>query len=126
MTTSTNTIEISDLSHFLTSRERGAEAYQQFQREIEAGEAIISLDGAEVVSASFLDGLLLRLSEHNHLDKVSFDTTNERLRARLQRLSADRGMKIYLYEKGHRKALIPKEVPSGFPSKFSTTKPDES
>ena len=102
-------VDISELSRILTTRGRGTEAYQVFLPHFRKGAVTIDLDGAEIVSASFLDGLLLRLNEGGFLATVSFKTSSPRLHSRLQRLSADRGIDIYRYSDGR----IRKVEPSG-------------
>ena len=126
MTISTNIVDISTISHFLTTRERGIEAYKKFRPAIDSGSVVFDLDAAQAVSASFLDGLLLRLDEYQQLDRVSFRTSSERLRNKLRRLSADRSFEIYIEDDSGRRLLAPRQAPQKMIAKFSPSKLDDS
>lgn len=116
-------LNVSELSRVLTTRGRGTEAYHEFASHFKEGPVALDLDDAEVISASFLDGLLLRLIEDKLLNSVSFKTSNPRFYTRLQRISADRQVDIHRYRDGCVEKIEPLQAPKLLRSKFSGIKP---
>ena len=103
------TVELASLAPRFTTRGRSDEAYAKL-RPVLGGEPIaINLDGIESLSASFLDGLLLRLIEGDHLHNVVFVTRNARTQEALARLSSVRSVDIRLLnEQGKVETVTPR------------------
>lgn len=102
-------IALSDLSASFSTRRRGAEAYDRLLPLLEDGPVVLDLDGTDVMPASFLDALILRLMDSGHTENVFFKTTNTRSKEKLRRLSGLRGVDIFLHRKsGEPEKLEPK------------------
>lgn len=89
-------VDVTDLSSWFTTRRRGEEAYSALLPTLQCGEVVLDLNAADSVSASFLDGLLLRLASGGHLESVLFGAVNPRTLSVLGRLSSIRGIDILL------------------------------
>ena len=102
-------ISLSDLSPSLSTRRRGAEAYDRLLPLLKDGPVVLDLDGTGIMPASFLDALILRLMDSGHTGDVSFKATNVRAKEKLRRLSGLRGVDIFLHrQSGAVEKLEPK------------------
>lgn len=91
------TVAISELSSSFSTRRRGAEAYERLLPLLQDGPIILDLDGIDVMPASFLDALIIRLIDSGHAASVAFKTTNLRAEDKLRRLSGLRDVDIFVY-----------------------------
>ena len=89
-------VELTELSSGFTTRRRGEEAYQRLLPKLRHGAVVLRLDGTDVLSASFLDGLLLKLVNDGHHGNVVFVTSNPLTKTKLERLSGTRSVDIRL------------------------------
>ena len=89
-------IPLVGLSPRFTTRRRGEEAFQKLLPELQGAAIILDLDGTSALSASYLDGLLLKLMHGGYLENVVFQTTNPLTRSKLERLSGIRSADIRL------------------------------
>ena len=102
-------VYLASLAARFTTRGRSDEAYAELRPHLGGGPIAINLDGIESLSASFLDGLLLRLLEGDHLHEVAFVTRNDRTQAALARLSSVRSVDIRLLnEQGEVETVTPR------------------
>ncbi len=77
---------------------------------LQDGPVVLDLDGIEIMPASFLDALILRLIDSGHTDDVIFKTTNPRAEDKLRRLSGLRCVDIFMHrQSGNSEKLAPKE-----------------
>lgn len=81
------TVHVKDLGSPALTRPRGREAGMRLRGERPAGDLVVSLDGLEMLSMSFLDGLVLDLAEAGELRRVTFQTQDSRMRGKLQRVA---------------------------------------
>ena len=116
------TVALSELSSSFSTRRRGAEAYDRLLPLLQDGPVVLDLDGIEIMPASFLDALILRLIDSGHVDDVAFKTTNPRAEDKLRRLSGLRGVDIFVYrQSGNPEKLEPRH-PDALPVHYSDDK----
>lgn len=102
-------VDLASLAARFTTRGRSDEAYAELRPNLGGGPVAINLDGIDSLSASFLDGLLLRLLEGDHLQDVTFVTRNARTQEVLARLSSVRSVDIRLLnEQGEVETVTPR------------------
>ena len=117
-------VDINRLSDTLTTRRWGSVAYAALSPMLEDGEVVLYIDESTNVSTSFLDGLLLRLREADHLRKVSFMTANSQVISVLRYLSGVRSIDIYLLNPQGELEKIPSEPQNPLRAQFATSKPE--
>jgi len=89
-------ISIKELSPSTVTRSRGSEAYTELLDYLKSGEPVeIDLRGQELISMSFLDEMVIKLSSAGLLDKVTFLVTNETIYQRLAQVAAIRCARIF-------------------------------
>ena len=109
----TRTIALRELSSSFSTRRRGAEAYKRLLPLLRDGPIVLDLDGINVMPASFLDALILRLIDSGHAGDVTFKTTNARAEGKLRRLSGLRGVDIFVCrQSGNHEKLEPRRLNS--------------
>ncbi len=102
-------VDLASLAPRFTTRGRSEEAYSRLKPLLGDWSTAINLDGIESLSASFLDGLLLRLIEGRHLPNVLFVTREARTLEVLARLSSVRSADIRLLnEQGLVESVTPR------------------
>ena len=89
-------VALTGLSTGFTTRKRGEEAYEKLLPELLNGPIVLDLDGTDVLSTSFLDGLLLQLKNDDHIGNVVFATSDPLTKIRLERLGGARSVDIRL------------------------------
>lgn len=95
------TIKLKDLSSAFTTRWRGQEAYAKLCPLLEdpTSQKILDLDyGIPRVSTSFLDELLLQLTEGEMLNSLFFRTSNRHTMDCLERVSSVRSWRLHLVD----------------------------
>ena len=92
MTTSI-VIDVRNIAERYSTRDRAEEAYKNLLPVLQTNQQVVlELDSVSSISPSFLDGLLLRLVEHDQ--SIWFKTDNPHTRNRLQRLVLLRNVDI--------------------------------
>jgi hypothetical protein len=89
-------IEVTELAGATVSRPRGAEAYAKLHQLLAQGPLDVALDGARILSASFLDELVLKLQRARELESVTFLVTDESTTRKLERIASIRAAIIYV------------------------------
>ena len=91
-------IDVKELSPVTLTRRRGAEAFGSLQARLGQQDrgVGIDLDSTEMLSASFLDELILRLAEHDLLKKVAFVTREPQTIRKLGIISHERKLTVFL------------------------------
>ena len=117
-----STVALASLSSSFTTRRRGEEAYMELQPMLRAGPVVLDLDDVEVLSVSFLDGLLLGLINCGHINSVIFRTSNARTRTRLERLSGLRAVDIRSLDSRGEVEKLKRRQPYQFEPRFSEGK----
>ena len=115
-------VALAGLSTGFTTRTRGEEAYKKLLPELIKGTVVLDLDGTDVLSTSFLDGLLLQLIKDDHLGNVMFATSNPLTQIRLERLSGTRSVDIQIMNSKGVVRRARKRAYFGVKPKFATTK----
>lgn len=117
-------VSLVELSPSFSTRGRGAEAYESLLPLLNDGPVVLDLNGIEIMPASFLDGLLLRLVEGGYANDVCFMTEDARAKERLQRVSGLRGIEVFVCgPEGVLERLEP-TLPQAPQVQFSSEKPD--
>lgn len=80
-------IHIKELAPSMVTRPRGEEAYQKLQERQQLGPVEIDLTDATLLSASFLDGFVLRLIEAKRLDVMTFVTADPGVQRKLAKVA---------------------------------------
>ena len=119
-----HSVDLVKLCHSFTTRRRGEEAYDALLPELHGGTVELNLDGVDVLSASFLDGLLLSLIGGGHLESVLFRSTDPRTTTRLERLSGVRDVDIYSVDLQGRIQKVKRRQPNHFRARFADRKPE--
>lgn len=88
-------IRVTQLSSRCITRSRGQNAGRKLQRYLEAGPVEIDLDGVEMLSMSFLDGLICHFIEHGNEELVTFRVSDPAVKNKLARLAAIRCVTLY-------------------------------
>ena len=102
-------VDLASLAARFTTRGRSDEAYAELRPLLGDGPIAINLEGIESLSASFLDGLLLRLIAGEHLQDVVFVARKVRTQEALARLSSVRSVDIRLLnERGEIETVTPR------------------
>ena len=97
--TSTSMVDIRELAPSFSTRRRGDEAFCVLEPKLRAGRVIIDLDTVELVSPSFIDGLLFRVQGQGYKSTdVVFRTKRARIRKRLDRIRNLRGIELCVHE----------------------------
>ena len=92
-------IDVRNLSHQFSTRHRGEEAYKKLAPTLSGNQqVVVDFDGVELVSPSFIDGLLLRLIEHRQT--VYFKATKPRILERLKRIGNLRKVTLMIWNQG--------------------------
>ena len=89
-------VSLTELSTGFSTRKRGEEAYEKLLPKLLDRTLVLDLDGTNVLSTSFLDGLLLQLINNDYLSNVVFATSDPLTKIRLERLSGARAADIRL------------------------------
>ena len=118
-----HSVNLADLSASFSTRRRGEEAYERLLPQLGQGPLVIDLDSAELLSASFLDGLLLKLIQGGHADDTWFKTNDDRAKSRLQRLSGLRKVDIYTYGQPAGVSKLEPRQPQRLKTQFTKEKP---
>ena len=104
-------VALSELASSFATRRRGAEAYDRLLPLLKNGPIILDLDGIDIMPASFLDALILRLIDGDRTHDVIFKTTSSRVKDKLRRLSGLRGVDIFMYrQSGNQEKLEPRRL----------------
>jgi STAS-like domain of unknown function (DUF4325) len=88
-------IKVQDLSPVALTRKRGEEAFAIVASAMRGETIDLDLEGAEMLSRSFLDGLIGKLAEAHSLGKVVFVTSDPDALAKLGRIAAQRKVTIF-------------------------------
>ena len=89
-------VNINQLSKPCISRARGNEAGEKIAQLIDQYNSLeIDLQGVELISLSYLDGIITRLLVSNNLEKVIFVTNERQHLDKLSQISSLRGISIY-------------------------------
>lgn len=107
-------VSIKNMVSASVSRARGYEAFQNLASYLSfGGDVEISFEGQDIVSVSFMDELVLRLVEANHLHHVVFVVSTQDLVQKLAKVAAIRDAEIFIRSKaGQEKILVaPKQAP---------------
>ena len=115
-------VALSGLSTICTTRRRGEETYERLLPTLQHGTVVLDLDGTDVVSASFLDGLTLKSANDGRLGNLVFATSDPFTKARLERLSGVRGVDIKLLDARGIARRVRKRTPSAVRPRFRETK----
>jgi hypothetical protein len=92
-------IDVRSLSHQFSTRHRGEEAYKKLAPTLSGNQqVVVDFDGVELVSPSFIDGLLLRLIEHQQM--VYFKANKPRIVERLRRIGRLRKVTLMIWNPG--------------------------
>ena len=101
-------VSITRLAPTTVTRPRGEEAYRNLREYLPAGAVEVDLNSAELLSVSFLDGLVLRLLEANQLDKVTFVASDPGVQRKLSQVAGVRHVEIlFRTEKGGSRRPVP-------------------
>lgn len=88
-------IKVNELAAATLTRGRGAEAFAALAALLPGGPVEVVLDGAELLSASFLDEIVRQLALRGQSDVVTFVTDHATNLDKLARIAANREAKIY-------------------------------
>lgn len=116
-------VSITQLVPATVTRPRGEEAYRKLQASLSAEVVEVDLNGAKLLSFSFLDGLILQLLEANELGKVTFVAADPETQRKLAQVAGIRKVEIFFRtEQGKpRRRVQPK-----FPTKVELESPPSS
>ena len=99
------------------TRAKGESAYQELRASLGVDDVDVNLDCVEVLSMSFLDGIILSLINDDLRRKVTFKTEKKVTREKLARISEIRDVPIYCRSSGQAegvpvpKLILPKSQP---------------
>jgi hypothetical protein len=88
-------IHITELCSPCIMRWRGQQAYDKLEKYLALGHVEVDLDGAELLSMSFLDELVSKLVASNSLDKVTFVVNEPVVRDKLARIAGIRAISLF-------------------------------
>lgn len=117
-------VSLVELSPSFSTRGRGAEAYEILLPLLNDGPILLDLNGIEIMPASFLDGLLLRLVEGGYANNICFMTDDARAKERLRRVSGLRGIEVFVCGPGGDSERLDPTYPQAAQVQFSTEKPN--
>jgi hypothetical protein len=89
------TIHIGELASPCLTRQRGKEAYIRLADRLRSGSVDLVLDGAGMLSLSYLDGLINDLISANHTDHVTFIASDEKSLNKLSRIAKIRAVRLF-------------------------------
>ena len=125
-------VSVSDLGVLTLTRARGREAARALVSRFPGAEIDLALDTADMLSGSFLDGLVQELAKVEALDRVTLVTSDERTRAKLARIAAlHSALSLYVraLPKAARELVAPasltEEVPVFEPTKDERADPGD-
>jgi hypothetical protein len=101
-------LNMSDYDPVLSTRERGRDAGDRLQDALQAGSVLISFDGVDVATPSFLDEVLTRLRavlQTNEQAIAIVTCMNEDVRESLELVLRHRGMMLGALQDGHVRLL---------------------
>ena len=108
-------VDVNELSSRFLSRERGHEAAEKLEDDyVDVERICINLDASDVVSLSFLDGLILALNQKNMLTKVVFNTQKSDVLGKLSCIAGAREVAIYDASLTKITPMLPKEEKLSF------------
>lgn len=81
------TVEVTELGVPTLTRPRGREAGARLRVSWPENDILLVLDGATMLSLSFLDGLVLELHERGDLERLTFVTRDARTQGKLARIA---------------------------------------
>lgn len=102
-----NTIHINDLSQPTLTRRRGHEAYNALKPLLSKSQVKVDLRNVDMISMSFLDGLVANLLDSETAQDVTFVVSDSRVLQKLSRIVAIRNARLYFSASGGRKRRIP-------------------
>ena len=91
----TQKIHIGELVQPCVTRTRGEEAAKKLHGLLHAGSVELDLDCMEMISMSFLDGLISVLLAASELGKVTFQTNESSTKLKLRRVAGIRSSPIF-------------------------------
>ncbi len=102
-------IHITELHSLCIMRWRGEKAYEKLQGYLQEGLVEVDLDGVELLSMSFLDGLVSKLIAFHLADKVTFRVSDPTVRDKLARIAGIRSATLF-YRSGDQdtRQVLPK------------------
>jgi hypothetical protein len=78
-------------------RRRGEEAFERLSSLVTDEDSVdLDPEGCEIVSGSFLDGLITKLAEHKQLRRVVFVIRDQSILSKLSRIAGDRQLSIWV------------------------------
>ncbi len=101
-------VQVKHLSFPCVTRKRGKEAAEKLQAYIGNEPVVVILNGVEMLSLSFLDGLISDLASHDNTEKVVFDSINPIVEDKLARVAAIRDVSIIYRSANEIRHITPK------------------
>jgi hypothetical protein len=92
-------IKMREMSPIALTRKRGEEAFDALESSLRSDQVEIDLEGMDMLSRSFLDGFVSRLSTVNKLNDVVFVTTQRDVLTKLGKISAQHGLVLFFRER---------------------------
>lgn len=115
-------IHISQLSSRCVTRSRGKEAGEKLQKYLESGPVEIDLCDVEIMSMSFLDGLITQLLASANTDMIIFRIDDPMVRDKLARIAEIRSACLFhRTNTGKVRRVVPK-TPVSYKTTSATTK----
>lgn len=91
-------IHMHELARPCLTRRRGEEVYSRLQSGSYADPIEVDLNGVDLLSMSFLDGLIAKLLSANEASRITFVTDDEAVLHKLARIAEIRDAKLYYRE----------------------------
>jgi hypothetical protein len=88
-------VHITELASPCLTRQRGKEAYRNLVPYLHAGQVDVILDGVEMLSLSYLDGIVNSLIATGSTGDVTFVVSDQRFMNKLARVAEIRQTKLF-------------------------------
>ena len=100
-------VKVQDLAPSCLTRHRGNQAYQTLLKMDDGSQIEVELDGAEILSLSFLDELVFRVNQTGAGDRLVLVSENPDHIGKLARISGFRGVTIRRMSNGRPEPIPP-------------------
>ena len=100
-------LRLDQFSPCCVSRRRGEEAYDALKNHLNTGTVELELGGSDIISTSFLDGLVSKLLVNGETELVTFVTDDTRHIEKLKRISGLRSAILYSRASGQTQSQVP-------------------